>query len=89
MVRIEAVRPLAGFIVHLRFTDGTERDVDLAPYLRGEVFEPLRSDPALFRSVHVDDELGTIVWDSGADIDPDVLYLQREPAWATEEKQTA
>ena len=88
MVRIETVKPLAGFLVHLRFTDGTERDVDLSPFLRGEVFECLRADPVLFRAVRVDAELGTIVWDNGADIDPDVLYLQREPAWAAE-KSTA
>jgi hypothetical protein len=30
--------------------------------------------PAYFASVRVDPELGTIVWDNGADLDPDVLY---------------
>jgi len=38
------------------------------------------ADPALFRQVQVDRELGTIVWPNGADIDPDVLYHGRTPA---------
>jgi hypothetical protein len=74
MVRIKWVRPLDGFRVSLGFTDGTSGEVDLAPYLRGPVFEPLVADPALFRAVHVDPELRTIVWPNGADMDPDVLY---------------
>ena len=38
----------------------------------------------VFRSVRVDRGLGTIVWDSGADIDPDVLYFGLKPAWMEE-----
>ena len=84
MVRIRGVTPLADFVVRLAFTDGTQKVVDLEPYLHGPMFEPLRNDPALFRSVRVDAELGTIVWPNGADIDPDVLYEQRAPAWLAE-----
>jgi hypothetical protein len=80
LVRIRAVTLLEGFSVRLAFTDGSERVVDLAPYLRGPVFEPLVADPTLFRQVQVDSELGTIVWPNGADIDPDVLYHGRTPA---------
>ncbi len=80
MTRIRSVLPLEGFHVKLTFTDGTEREVDLAPYLNGPVFEPLKKDPEIFRSVRVDDELGTIVWPNGADICPDVLYESLAPA---------
>jgi hypothetical protein len=65
--------------VHLTFSDGTEREIDLEPYLKGPVFEPLR-DVAKFRELAVDPELGTIVWPNGADICPDVLYHGRSPA---------
>jgi len=49
-------------------------EVDLAPYLRGPVFEPLVTDRSLFAAVRVDPECETIVWPNGADMDPDVLY---------------
>jgi hypothetical protein len=44
------------------------------------MLEPLREDPKLFRQVRVDDELGTIVWPNGADMDPDVLRGEAESA---------
>lgn len=78
-IRIETVEPLEGYVLRLGFSDGSRRDVDLEPELWGPVFEPLR-DPAAFRQVAVDDELGTIVWPNGADMDPDVLHGDRHPA---------
>ena len=79
MIRISGVAPLDGFKVRLTFTDGTVKEVDLEPYLKGPVFEPLL-DPVRFREMSVDAELGTIVWPNGADICPDVLYHGRTPA---------
>ena len=89
LVRIRSVAPLDGFTVRLEFTDGTEKQVDLEPFLRGPVFERIRADPAVFRSVSVDQRLGTIVWESGADMDPDVLYHGLKPAWMGERQTTA
>jgi hypothetical protein len=88
-VRIRSVEPLDGFTVRLGFTDGTEREIDLEPYLHGPVFEPIRQDPALFRRVEVDPRMGTVVWENGADIDPDVLYLGLTPAWMEPEQKAA
>ena len=83
LVRIAAVTPLNGFRVRVEFTDSSVREVDLEPYLRGPIFEPLRRDRELFAAVRVDPELRTLVWPNGADIDPDVLYHGRRPAsWA-------
>ena len=84
LVRIKSVKPLNGFVVHLEFTNDTARDVDLEPYLRGPVFDQIRTDPEVFRSVHVDARMKTICWDNGADIDPDTLYHNLTPAWAEE-----
>ncbi len=71
---IIAAEALDGYRLHLRFEDGVDGVVDLAPHLsfRG-VFEPLR-DPAYFAQVRVDPELGSVTWPNGADLDPDVLY---------------
>lgn len=87
LVRVRAVTPLAGFVVRLEFTDGSTRDVDLDKYLRGPIFEPLRDDPARFREVAVGPGTGTIGWPNGADIDPDVLYHDLLPAWASDDSE--
>jgi hypothetical protein len=82
LVRVRDAEPLEGFRVRLAFEDGTQKEIDLEPYLHGPVFEPIRSDPAVFRSLEV--EGGTIAWANGADIDPDVLYYGLIPAWMEE-----
>lgn len=82
MLRITAVQPLPGLRVHVALTDGTERDLDLTPYLWGPVFEPLLEDRALFEQVFVDPVSKTIAWPNGADIDPDVLVGGETPATA-------
>ena len=82
LVRVKNVIPVRDFIVHVEFTNGTERDIDLSKYLRGPVFEPIKSDPKLFNSVKVDPVSRTISWENGADIDPDTLYHDLTPAWA-------
>lgn len=74
MASVKTVTVLEGFEVELRFSDGLVRTVDLSRYMKHPIFDDIRSDPALFRLVYVDDEAGTIVWPNGADICPDVLY---------------
>ncbi len=80
LVRVQNVEPRGGFIVDVHFTDGSRREINLAPYLQGPIFEPIRSDPSLFRSMRVEE--GTIAWPNGADIDPDVLFYGLPPSWA-------
>lgn len=72
--RVISVATLGARQVRLTFTDRTERDIDLAPLLWGPVFDQIREDDQAFSAVAVDEELGTIVWPNGADIDPDVLH---------------
>ena len=82
LVRIPGAEPLEQFRVRLKFADGTEKIVDLEPYLRGPIFEPIRENTAVFRSMKIVGN--TIAWDNGADIDPDVLYYNLKPAWMIE-----
>jgi hypothetical protein len=86
-VRICAVTPLEEFTVRLEFTDNTTKEIDLKPYLYGPIFEPMQKDLRLFRAMQVDPRIGTIVWDNGADMDPDVLYKGLTPAWMEQEER--
>jgi hypothetical protein len=76
--RVTSVEPLEGFRLRLAFTDGLVREVDLSGDLWGQMAEPLQ-DPAYFRKVSVDTELGTVVWPNGYDLDPDVLHGDHQP----------
>lgn len=84
LVRVTSVRPLEGYKLRVRFTDGTERTIDVERYLRGPIFEPVRRDRAVFEAVAVDPELGVVHWPNGADIDSTVLHGSAEPAWAVD-----
>ncbi|HEY7829758.1 MAG TPA: DUF2442 domain-containing protein [Solirubrobacteraceae bacterium] len=71
-------QPLDGYLVHVRFEDGTTANVDLSYLLDyGGVFKPLR-DPAYFAQLHADAEAGTIVWPNDADIAPETLYAHAQ-----------
>ncbi len=85
MICVLSAKPLGNFEVLLEFSNSEKKVVDLEPLLRGPIFEPIRNDLAYFRTVRVDEELGTIVWSNGADIAPDVLYGSRVPAWMEDE----
>ena len=71
--RIEQADYVGEYIVHLRFADGVEGDVDLAEELYGELFEPLK-DPVVFRQFAVHPEFRTLCWPNGADFAPEFLY---------------
>jgi hypothetical protein len=79
-VTVTSVEVLGDFVLRLSFSDGSSREVDLEDRLRGPIFEPLRADPKLFAQVELDEELGTIVWPNGADMDPVVLHGSEKPA---------
>jgi len=49
------VKYLSEYKLLLTFEDGSRRQVDLAPHLDGEVFEPLK-DMSNFKSVHLNSD---------------------------------
>lgn len=85
MAEIIAVQILEARTVELKFADGSTRVVDLTPFLWGPVFQRIAADDELFSQVAVDPELGTIGWPNGADLDPDVLHGDYEPAEPTQQ----
>lgn len=73
---IVEARVREGYRLYLRFEDGKSGEVDLAEVIRFEgVFAPLTSHDH-FAQVRINQELGTIEWPCGADLDPDVLYAR-------------
>jgi len=71
--RVAEARYVQDFIIHLRFTDRTEGDVDLRDELYGEIFEPLKNR-AFFQQFSIHPEFHTLTWPNGADIAPEFLY---------------
>jgi hypothetical protein len=71
---IIAVKPLENYHLHIQFEDGVEAIVDISQMIKFTgVFAPLQ-DKQHFAKVKVNPEVGTIEWQSGLDIEPDVLY---------------
>ena len=87
--RIIAVEPRGGHMLHLRFKDGAEFDLDLLACLKEEagidLIDPLLS-PEEFQKVKLD--YGTLVFSTGFDICPDVLRLWCERGRVLSEADT-
>jgi hypothetical protein len=66
-------RHVTGFVLWLRFRDGTAGEIDLGPELHGPVFEPLR-DPVVFGTFQISADFQTLVWPNGADFAPEFLH---------------
>ena len=80
MIRVTEAKWVRDFVIHLRFNDSLEGDVDLRDELYGPVFEPLR-DATVFRAFELHPELHTVVWRNGADFAPEFLHRRvRVPA---------
>lgn len=76
--------PLADFHARVTFSDGTERVINLWPYVNhGGIFAKIRSDQGFFQAMIVEND--TVTWPNGADIDPDALYLGLRPHASEEE----
>ena len=61
------------YTVRVMFDDGREQIINFEPILYGPMFGPLRK-LEVFNQVKLDTDLGTLVWPTGADIDPTVLH---------------
>jgi hypothetical protein len=66
-------RYVGGYVIRLRFRDGTAGEINLRPELYGPVFEPLR-DQAVFSQFQIHPEFHTLTWPNGADFAPEFLH---------------
>jgi hypothetical protein len=68
------VQPQENHHLYLKFEDGQEGIIDLSRLIKFTgIFEPLK-DLDYFKTVKINSDWGTIYWENGADLDPDVLY---------------
>lgn len=75
--RVQSVRYLQDYRLHLVFTDGVAGEIDLRKEIVGVggVFAALE-DQSFFQQVKVSTSGGTIEWPNGVDLCPDVLYAK-------------
>jgi len=71
MLRITDVDYIKDYTLRLKFSDGVTKEVDLKPYLTGEVFGELLD---LGKFVQYGLTPVTIEWANGADLAPEFLY---------------
>ena len=64
---------VSGYVIRLKFRDGTVGEIDLSAELTGPMFEPLR-EIERFKRFRVDPEFHTLVWANGADLAPEFLH---------------
>jgi hypothetical protein len=72
-LHVTKITYLGDYRLELEFDDGTAREVDLAPELYGDVFEPLK-DLDLFKQVYLNTDTCTVEWPNGADFAPEFLH---------------
>ena len=64
---------VSGYVIRLRFRDGTAGEIDLQAELWGPVFEPLRN-LEFFRQFRIHPEFHTLIWPNDADFAPEFLH---------------
>ena len=68
---------MGDYRIKLEFDNGEKRLVDCEPWLKGDIFQPLK-DKSYFQKFFVDG--WSISWPNGADIAPETLYQYGTPA---------
>lgn len=76
MKKVVAVKANEGFLLDLKFDDGSVKRFDVKPYLNYGVFTELK-DFEYFKQVRI--AFGTVQWPHEQDISPETLYLESTP----------
>ncbi|NES67116.1 MAG: DUF2442 domain-containing protein [Okeania sp. SIO2D1] len=62
------------YLLYLKFEDGKDGIVDISQLIEFTGIFAKLQDINYFKTVKLNPEWGTIYWENGADLDPDVLY---------------
>jgi len=73
MPKITEAKYVRDYIIHVRFSDETEGDIDFKDELHGQIFEPLK-DKDFFRQFSIHPDFHTLCWPNGSDFAPEFLY---------------
>lgn len=76
--RVVEAHPLNDHFVEVRFSDGRHGVYDMGPYLKYEIFKPLR-EHAFFEKLYVREEDGVVAWPGDIDIAPERMWTDMEP----------
>lgn len=68
------VKVVKNSILYIRFENGVSGEIDISKVVPFEGIFSKFKDLSYFATVKINQELGTIVWDNGADLAPDYLY---------------
>lgn len=82
MIWVTDAKHLATYRVWVRYSDGTEGEIDLGELVLNDtrpIVTALR-DPAVFAALRVDND--TIAWNNGFDLAPEYLYARAKAAAA-------
>ena len=66
---------VSGYLIEVKFNDGTKKVIDFEPWLTGPIFRPLKNKD-YFKKFFIDGP--TIAWPNSADIAPETLYAAVE-----------
>lgn len=77
LTRIKTAKPLPGFRLRLKLTDGRGIERAVRRWMNGPVFAEVRDNPEVFAAVRV--EHGTVAWPNGADLCPDLVIWEGPP----------
>ena len=73
IIGVQKAEYLEDFKIKITFDNHQIKIVDLAGFIEGAIFEPLK-DIDYFKKVKIDKEIDTICWENGADFSPEFLY---------------
>lgn len=80
MIRITSLEPLADSLLLLRFDDGTEKLVDVKPFISNDVLTKPLADPTYFEKVRIYENGRGIFWPNEYDMCPDFLRFHATDA---------